>query len=115
MWTLLEYGLSNAAAATALALVAVLVGLVVKSPAVRNALWLLVFVRLLLPPVWTIPLPVPAAVGEPGPTVIASTIPDPIIPPRPEPVTGDWEDWPVDALADEAVVASGPGVVAEPV
>ena len=51
MRTLLEYGLANAVAATALALVALAIGLVVRRPAVRNALWVLVFIRLLLPPV----------------------------------------------------------------
>ena len=38
MRTIVEYGLANAAAATLLALMAVLVGLVVRRPAVRNAL-----------------------------------------------------------------------------
>lgn len=58
MRTLLEYGLANAVAATALAMLALLVGLFVRRPAVRNALWVLVFVRLVLPPLWTVPLPV---------------------------------------------------------
>ena len=78
MRTLLEYGLANAVAATALALVALAVGLVVRRPAVRNALWVLVFVRLLLPPLWTIPLPVPLGHSEPEPTTVASAIPDPL-------------------------------------
>ena len=78
MRTLVEYGLANAAAATALALVALAVGLVVRRPAVRNALWVLVFVRLLLPPVWTVPIPsLPINVLSESPTV-ASTIADPI-------------------------------------
>jgi beta-lactamase regulating signal transducer with metallopeptidase domain len=115
MRTLLEYGLANAAAATALALVAVLVGLVVKSPAVRNALWLLVFLRLLLPPVWTVPLPVPAAVAEPTAPSVVLTSADPITRPISGPVAPDWRDGPVDALADEAVFASGPPVGPEPV
>src|SRR5262245_37100899 len=64
MRTLVEYGLANAAAATALAAVAVLVGLVVRRPAVRNALWLLVLVRLVLPPVWTVPVFLPGFAAD---------------------------------------------------
>jgi beta-lactamase regulating signal transducer with metallopeptidase domain len=78
MRTLVEYGLANAAAATALALVALAVGLVVRRPAVRNALWVLVFVRLLLPPVWTVPIPsLQIEILSESPTV-ASAIADPI-------------------------------------
>lgn len=74
MWTFLEYGLANVLAATAFAVVAVLVGFVVRRPAVRNALWILVFVRLLLPPVWTVALPSFAddVLAEFGKLVIAS-------------------------------------------
>lgn len=72
MRTLVEYGLSNAAAATALAVVALLVGLVVRRPAVRNALWVLVFVRLLVPPVFTVPVTL-GTTPEPEPSVEAGT------------------------------------------
>ena len=61
MRTIVEYGLANAVAATALAVFACFVGRIVRRPAVRNALWLLVLVRLLLPPIWTIPLPISPA------------------------------------------------------
>ena len=57
MRTLLEYGLANAAAATALALLALIIGFAIRRPSVRNAMWLLVLVRLLLPPIWTIDVP----------------------------------------------------------
>jgi beta-lactamase regulating signal transducer with metallopeptidase domain len=60
MRTFVEYGLANAVAATALALVVALVGTFIRRPAVRNALWILVFVRLVLPPFWTVPLPLGA-------------------------------------------------------
>ena len=73
MRTLVEYGLANAAAATLLALAALLVGLVVRRPAVRNALWVLVLVRLVLPPVWTVTFTVPA----PDAPAAASTNSDP--------------------------------------
>jgi beta-lactamase regulating signal transducer with metallopeptidase domain len=66
MRTIVEYGLANAAAATALAMLALIVGTLVRRPAVRNALWVLVFVRLLLPPIWSIDLPMPAATDETG-------------------------------------------------
>src|SRR5262245_12571823 len=97
MRTLVEYGLANAAAATALAIVALLIGLVVRRPAVRNALWLLVLIRLLLPPVWNIPLPV--RVTDPNPEVAVATpgnsdpipVPDPVVAPA------GFDDWvPVD-------------------
>jgi beta-lactamase regulating signal transducer with metallopeptidase domain len=60
MRTLVEYALANAAAATLLAVLAFAIGLVVRRPAVRNALWILVLVRLLLPPMWTVPISLPA-------------------------------------------------------
>src|SRR5262245_16475597 len=103
MRTLLEYGLTNAAAATALALVAVAVGLVVKSPAVRNALWVLVFIRLVLPPVWTIPLPVPAIDFDPAPapTVAAAPEPMPILPPVPASESFVDDEWPVAASRED--------------
>lgn len=58
MQTFVEYGLANAVAATALAIFVVLVGMFIRRPAVRNALWILVFVRLLIPSFWTIALPI---------------------------------------------------------
>src|SRR5437868_5333583 len=47
---LLEAGLANAAAATVLALVAAAVGRVARRPALAHALWLLVLLKLLTPP-----------------------------------------------------------------
>jgi beta-lactamase regulating signal transducer with metallopeptidase domain len=56
--TLLSLGLSNAVLATALALVvAVLAWLVRHRPALVHGLWLLVLLRFLLPPLWSLPLP----------------------------------------------------------
>ena len=82
MRTLVEYGLANAAAATLLAVLAFAIGLAVRRPAVRNALWVLVLVRLLMPPVWTITFSVPAP--EPAaevPAVLSAAV-EPI-PPAP--------------------------------
>jgi beta-lactamase regulating signal transducer with metallopeptidase domain len=73
MRTLVEYGLANAAAATLLALAALLVGLVIRRPAVRNALWVLVLVRLVLPPVWTVTFTVPAPEPTPAAPAAGST------------------------------------------
>src|SRR5262245_21818809 len=85
MRTLVEYGLANAAAATAFALLALAIGVLFRRPAVRNALWVIVFVRLLLPPVWNIDLPFPAAPAnaDPETAVAESSIPEP----RPEPIS----------------------------
>src|SRR5437764_12075653 len=106
MRTLVEYALANAAAATALAGVALLVGLVVRRPAVRNALWLLVLVRLLLPPVWTVPLPVPAAEAP----AVARADPEPV--PPADAVADEWAD---DVGAGEPPAASPAPAVVTPV
>ena len=66
---LVQTGLSNAGFSLVLALVALIVGAVTRRPHLAYALWLLVFIKLLTPPVYTIPaelLPwhTPAAVVE---------------------------------------------------
>jgi len=58
---LLQFVLSNAVAAMALAVVAAGAGRVIKRPAVTRALWIVVLLKLLTPPVWTIPVTVPKA------------------------------------------------------
>jgi len=57
--SLLHVGLGNAAAATALALAAWLAcrALRGRRPAVAHALWLLVLLKLLTPPLWTLRVP----------------------------------------------------------
>ena len=61
MESLLRYGLSNAAAAALIALgVSVLGGVLRERPALRHRLWLLVLLKLVTPPIWTVPLPWPA-------------------------------------------------------
>lgn len=60
--------LGNAAVAAGLALLALAVGLICRSPAVRHAAWLLVLLKLVTPPLVSIPLPVlPASWGDPHP------------------------------------------------
>ncbi|MEX2137867.1 MAG: M56 family metallopeptidase [Pirellulales bacterium] len=58
MQWLVEVGLSNALAATALALVACIVGRIGRRPAVTHALWVVVLLKLLTPPIFELPLPI---------------------------------------------------------
>ena len=51
MDTLLHVGLGNALAATVLALLAAATGRLCRRPAVTHALWLLVLLKLVTPPV----------------------------------------------------------------
>src|SRR5437899_2739898 len=67
MQTLLEIGLSNAAAATALAVVAVLGSRLCRHRAVAHALWLLVLVKLVTPPLLRVPLSWPASEASAAP------------------------------------------------
>ncbi len=53
---LFQMGLSNACFALALAIVAMVVGAKARRPHLAHLLWLLVFVKLLTPPVVTIPV-----------------------------------------------------------
>lgn len=58
MQSLLQIGLSNAACAALLALLAAAVSrLAPRRPALSHAAWVLVLLKLLTPPLWTIPLP----------------------------------------------------------
>jgi beta-lactamase regulating signal transducer with metallopeptidase domain len=59
--TLLRIALSNALAAGGLALAAGVVGRFCRRPALVHSLWLLVLLKLLTPPLVTVPLPWPAA------------------------------------------------------
>jgi len=62
---LLKMGLSNACFSLALAIVAMLVGAKAKRPHLAHLLWLLVFVKLVTPPILTIPVGVfPAQPGQ---------------------------------------------------
>jgi bla regulator protein BlaR1 len=79
--TLLRVGLSNAVAACGLAAVAAAVGYFCRRPAVRHALWLLVLLKFVTPPlidvpVWhAAPAEDPAAVAEaPAPPEIAVVV-----------------------------------------
>jgi WD40 repeat protein/beta-lactamase regulating signal transducer with metallopeptidase domain len=84
--TLLGIGLANAAMAAALAVLATVVGRVWKKPALRHGLWLLVLLKLVTPPLVTLPIlpwkgeaESPAAVNEPEqpPAEVAVLLPPP--------------------------------------
>jgi beta-lactamase regulating signal transducer with metallopeptidase domain len=72
--TLLAVGLWNAVGAAVLAVFAACVGCVCRRPAVRHALWLLVLVKLVTPPLW--PVTVPSV--QPDPPAVALMQPAPI-------------------------------------
>ena len=70
METVLQTGLSNALVASALALVAVLVGCCCRRPALVHGLWLLVLLKLVTPPLVPVPIawptpPAPASACAP--------------------------------------------------
>jgi beta-lactamase regulating signal transducer with metallopeptidase domain len=65
METLVHIGLSNAVLATLLALLAAAVSLVLRRPALCHSLWLLVFLKLLTPPLYRVPVPALAPVAVP--------------------------------------------------
>jgi beta-lactamase regulating signal transducer with metallopeptidase domain len=67
--TLLTVGLWNAVGATVLAILAASVGRVYRRPAILHALWLLVLLKLVAPPLWSVAIPV----ATPLPITIAET------------------------------------------
>lgn len=92
---LLSLALSNAVAATLLAALVVMVTWIIRRPAVRHALWLLVLLKLLMPPL--IPLPLlpprsidtPPIIGEspaplPSPTAITESVESIALTPAPD-------------------------------
>ena len=61
MSALLQIGLVNAAVATLLACAVALIGRRVRQPALMHALWIIVLVKLVTPPVFEVPLEVPVS------------------------------------------------------
>jgi beta-lactamase regulating signal transducer with metallopeptidase domain len=81
--TVVDAMLSNAAVAAGLAALALLVGRVWRSPAVRHAAWLVVLLKLVTPPLFTLPLTVlPASWAErpAEPSVVHIILPAPTAP-----------------------------------
>ena len=74
MHVLLEIGASNAVMATLLALLTATVGYVVRRPALEHCLWVLVFVKLLTPPLLPVPIATKQAAGEATAEVLAAAV-----------------------------------------
>lgn len=112
MLTLLEIAASNVLVALALALLALLVGLCLRRPAIAHALWLLVLLKLLTPPLVRVNVPWPAA-----PTSAPAVVEVPR-PPDPPPVAAAVEEPLADVIelplppVDDRVVAADPEVPA---
>ncbi|MCS6851913.1 MAG: M56 family metallopeptidase [Gemmataceae bacterium] len=68
MMDLLAIGLSNALLATLLAVIAAMVSCGRLTPAARHALWLIVLLKLLTPPLLAVPVPWPASEPEERPS-----------------------------------------------
>ena len=66
--TLLQFGLTNALTAAAVSPLVFLVGRMLRRPPVSRALWLLVLIKLVTPPLWTFPL----SIGRPDPPLAAT-------------------------------------------
>jgi len=81
MQRLLEIMLSNAVAACVLAAAVGAVGLIFRRPAVVRALWVLVLLKLITPPIWTIPIG--GLLARPGlnnlasPAQVSAAVPEP--------------------------------------
>jgi beta-lactamase regulating signal transducer with metallopeptidase domain len=102
MLPLLSLVLSNVLAALVLAAIALVVGRCVRRPAVTHALWLLVLIKLVTPPLVRVDIPWPSAAPTPEPVPVARGVApaNPVAPPAGQ------ED---DVLRfDEVVVAEEP-------
>src|SRR5437762_2238687 len=77
MDTLLHAGLSNVLMAAALALPAAAVARLGRRPALAHALWLLVLLKLLTPPLIPVPILWPVGESEAGDQIAADTRPGP--------------------------------------
>jgi beta-lactamase regulating signal transducer with metallopeptidase domain len=104
MTHLLQLGLSNAAGAAVLAAFVAIPALVLRrrSPAAVHALWLVVLLKLVTPPLWTLPVSWPAAHPDPAPRAEAAVIEDAGPP---------FAEWAEDAAPAAAIV---PEVPADP-
>lgn len=120
--TVVDAMLGNAAVAAVLTLVALAVGLVCRSPSVRHVAWVLVLLKLVTPPLFTVPLPVlPASwveqPAEPTPNTViqfSPSTPAPILPATQGlGFSSAWWDeyWP-SGIADWALVVWLVGAVA---
>src|SRR5262245_7420229 len=105
MASLLELGLANAVCAALLALLALAAGRWLRRPAVMHALWLLVLIKLITPPLFPLPLRVLPADELPtqaAPTTVTATIARPV--PDAKATTGEFLVLPAPG-EDQLVVA----------
>lgn len=89
---LLERGLSNLAVAAALAVPAIVAGWWGKRPALTHALWLLVLLKLVTPPVVGLPvrvLPPKPVVAEAPTAPVPTPVPPPVVVPATPPASPD--------------------------
>ncbi len=100
--TLGEMALSNLAVALALAVVALLVGLCCRRPALTHLLWVLVLVKMVTPPLVRVSVPWPSAAVE-----------SPQAPPAPVADDPGEEDVPVEFVVGDGVPAELPPAPAE--
>jgi bla regulator protein blaR1 len=84
MNALVQIGLTNAVAATAWAVLAAAVYRLSRRPALAHALWLLVLIKLLTPPLVVIPIALPASEDE-SPAPVIAEAGQPANEPQPEP------------------------------
>jgi beta-lactamase regulating signal transducer with metallopeptidase domain len=113
MNSLLHIALSNAVLATALALVAVVVGRFCRRPALTHGLWLLVLLKLVTPPLLKVPVGWPASspVLPAGPSVSTT---EPVEPSINVPFARGEPDEPeAFAPAEEVVLTPGPAIPAD--
>jgi beta-lactamase regulating signal transducer with metallopeptidase domain len=76
---LFQMGLSNACFSLGLAIVAMVVGAKTRRPHLAHMLWLLVFVKLVTPPVVTLPIVTIPAQGETAAAIGDASMPEPVI------------------------------------
>jgi len=116
MHTVLQTGLSNAVAAIVLALLAACAGRMFRRPALAHALWLLVLLKLITPPLVPLPItwPGPGEIAASAPALpaqpaeeterIVPSAPEALIPPAPgAPVVVHWP--PAEDLHEEVRAA----------
>ncbi len=98
---LLEIGLANAACAAAIALLALCVSRVCRRPALMHALWLLVLIKLVTPPIFSLPvrlLPAPEATMAASAPTPATSPSNPA--PEPTHATGEFLILPAPKQGD---------------
>ncbi|HEV3145237.1 MAG TPA: M56 family metallopeptidase [Gemmataceae bacterium] len=101
MDTVVEIALRNAVLATLLAIIAWGVGKTLRRPALTHFLWVLVLLRLMVPPFWNVAIPKPAWTDAPATAEVTSSIE--ITPIAEEPAT-------IPAAESAIVMAANPAL-----